>query len=514
MKIYTATEIKQVESHAFEHESIQPIDLMERAASTICEEIKSKWGTETSIKVFAGSHNNGGDALAVSRMLAQCGYNLEVFLFNTNGHLTPECEINRDRLVATCPQVTFHEISTKIDLPKITKDDLIIDGLFGVGLNGSINGSYTLLIKFLNNSEGTIISIDIPSGMHCEDNSQTLSHQIVHADYTFSLHAVKPAFLLADCQQYIGKCKILDIGLENNTHPDIKTRYTLDEEDEMRELIKPRNPFGNKGTFGHGLLIAGSYGMAGAAIIAAQATLKSGIGKLTIHTPAANNTILQTSVPQAVIHHDEDNYVFTTAEYGEEYQAVAIGPGIGQKKETAVALMEQITHTLKPLVIDADGLNILSNHKGWMQQLPKNSILTPHPKELSRLFGETTSDYGMLCIAREEAQRLQIFIICKNHYTAICCPDGHIYFNTTGNSGMATAGTGDALTGILLSLLSQGYTARDACRLGCYIHGLAGDIAAEKLTEEGMTVMDLINEIPSAIKELKNSAYLYANTKH
>jgi NAD(P)H-hydrate epimerase len=185
MKIYTATEIKQVESHAFEHEPIQPIDLMERAASTICEEIKSKWGTETSIKVFAGSHNNGGDALAVSRMLAQCGYNLEVFLFNTNGHLTPECEINRDRLVATCPQVTFHEISTKIDLPKITKDDLIIDGLFGVGLNGSINGSYTLLIKFLNNSEGTIISIDIPSGMHCEDNSQTLSHQIVHADYTF-----------------------------------------------------------------------------------------------------------------------------------------------------------------------------------------------------------------------------------------------------------------------------------------------------------------------------------------
>ena len=386
MKIYTATEIKQVESHAFEHEPIQPIDLMERAASTICEEIKSKWGTETSIKVFAGSHNNGGDALAVSRMLAQCGYNLEVFLFNTNGHLTPECEINRDRLVATCPQVTFHEISTKIDLPKITKDDLIIDGLFGVGLNGSINGSYTLLIKFLNNSEGTIISIDIPSGMHCEDNSQTLSHQIVHADYTFSLHAVKPAFLLADCQQYIGKCKILDIGLENNTHPDIETRYTLDEEDEMRELIKPRNPFGNKGTFGHGLLIAGSYGMAGAAIIAAQATLKSGIGKLTIHTPAANNTILQTSVPQAVIHHDEDNYVFTTAEYGEEYQAVAIGPGIGQKKETAVALMEQITHTLKPLVIDADGLNILSNHKGWMQQLPKNSILTPHPKELSRII--------------------------------------------------------------------------------------------------------------------------------
>ncbi len=514
MKVYTASEIKEFEAFAIEHEPIQSIDLMERAAQAISEEIKSIKGPDTLVKVFAGSHNNGGDALAVSRILALSGYNVEVFLFNTNDRLSPECATNRDRLLSACPDIIFHEISTKIDLPHITSEDLIIDGIFGIGLTGSLSSSYALLLRFINNSKATIVSIDIPSGMHSEDNSGILPHQIVHADYTLTLHALKPAFLLSDCQKYIGKCKVLDIMLTQSGCPNLSPQYTINEEEHMRQLLKPRNPFGHKGDFGHGLLVAGSYGMAGAAVIAAQAAMRSGMGKLTIHTPSANNTILQTSVPQAIIHNDKDNYIFTSAEDSKEYQAVAIGPGIGVKTETATALMEQIAHTTCPLVIDADGLNILSSHKGWLQQMPRGSILTPHPKEFSRLFGESSSDYEMLCIAREEARRLQIYIILKNHYTAICCPDGHIYYNITGNSGMATAGTGDALTGILLSLLSQGYSAENACRLGCYIHGLAGDIAAEKYTEEGMNVMDLIQTIPDAIKELKNSAYLYAKTLH
>ncbi len=505
MKVYTASELKQVEAYAIEHEPIASIDLMERAAIAIVEEIKLIKGPEAPVKVFAGSHNNGGDALAVSRLLSKEGYNVEVFLFNTNGHLTTECSINKTRILQDCPEIIFHEISTKIDLPHITKEDLIIDGLFGIGLTGSLNNSYLLLLNFLNNSEGTIISIDIPSGMNSEDNSQIMSHQIVHADYTLSIQAVKPAFLLADCQKYIGKLKILDIGMEDSGHPELETKYTLNEENNIKQLIKPRNPFGNKGTFGNGLLIAGCYGMAGAAIISAQAAMRSGIGKLTIHTPTINNVILQTTVPQAVLRHDKDNYVFTTVENTEGYQAVAIGPGLGQNNNTDIALLEQIAHTTQPLVIDADALNILSKHKGWLQQVPKQSILTPHPKEFSKLFGESHSDYEMLNIAREKAGHYQIYIVLKNHYTAICSPSGHIYFNTTGNSGMATAGTGDALTGILLSYLSQGYSTIDACRLGCYIHGLAGDIAAEKYTEEGMNVMDLIQEIPSAIKKLKNS---------
>ena len=509
MKIYTASEIKGIETAVMTQFGIASIDLMEKAAQALFEEIKEIASPTSPVKVFAGSHNNGGDALAVSRLLSQAGYDVEIFLFNTNGHLSPECQTNRDRLIENCPDAVLHEIHQKLDLPNLTENDVVIDGLFGIGLTAPITNSYALLVKYINASPSTVISIDIPSGMFCEDNTETSRQPIIHADYTLSFHAIKPAFLLADCQQYIGKCKILDIGIPFGKIANLPApAYTLNDDEEAADLLKPRDSFGHKGTFGHGLLIAGSYGMAGAAIISATAAMKSGLGKLTIHTAAANNTILQTSVPPAIIHTDKDNFSFTSSEDTEEYDAVAIGPGLGKSRATSMAFIEQITHTGKPLVIDADGLNILAEHKGRLGQLPKHSILTPHPKEFTRLFGDCQSDFHMLCRAKEEAVNLQVYIILKNHYTAICTPEGQISFNTTGNSGMATAGTGDALTGIILSLLAQGYTPGDACRLSVFLHGLAGDLAAEKLTEEGMTVMDLVENIPFAIKKLKNRKQL------
>ena len=507
MKIYTALEMKELEAYAMEHEPIQSIDLMERAAKAIFDEIVQIKNTSSPVKVFAGSHNNGGDALAVSRLLSQADYNVEVFLFNPYGQLTPECETNKNRLVQSCPDVIFHEISRKFDLPNLTDKDLVIDGLFGIGIKDPLSGSFALLVKFINNSPATVVSIDIPSGLMCEDNTLAFSSQIIKADYTLSIQGVKPAFLMADCQPYIGKCKILDIGMEYEQAPEFDSHYTLDNEEEMCKLLKPRDPFGNKGTFGHGLLISGSYGMAGASIISAKAAMKSGLGKLTIHTPYANNTILQASVPEAIIHHDNDKFFFTDAERTENFKALAIGPGIGTKQETATAFIEQVTHTACPIVIDADGLNILAAHKGWLQQISKDTILTPHPVEFERLFGTSMNCFDMLNLAREEASHLQVYIVLKGHYTAICCPGGHVFFNTTGNSGLATAGTGDALTGILLSLLAQGYTPEEACRLGCYLHGLAGDLSAQELTEEGMTVMDLIKQIPYAIKQLKDAIF-------
>ena len=298
---------------------------------------------------------------------------------------------------------------------------------------------------------------------------------------------------------------MLDIGLPAVVDKTMEYQYHLNQEDDIRTLLRTRDPFGNKGTFGHGLLIAGTYGMAGAAVIAAKSAMRSGVGKITLHTPATNNIIVQTTVPEAIIHNDADNFTFTTYEPDEEFDAVAIGPGLGKKKETETAFFKQLAQTTKPLVIDADGLNILSGHNAWYHYVPIMSILTPHPKEFARLCGEShfSSDYVMLDTARTMARNLRLFIVLKGHYTAICTPSDKVYFNTTGNSGMATAGTGDALTGILLSLLAQGYTPEEACRLGCYLHGLAGDIAANQMTEEGMTVMDLINALPSAIKKLK-----------
>ena len=503
MNIYTASEMKRLEALAMDYGGLRPMDLMERAANELFNEIRCIKDVNTPVKVFAGPHNNGGDALAVSRLLSKEGYDVEVFLFNTSGHMSEECATQRDLLITTCTEVAFHEIQAKFDLPPLSQNDLVIDGLFGIGLNAPLPGGYALLVKYINASQATIVSIDIPSGMMCEDNTATFHSQIIRADYTLSLQGVKPAFLMRDCQPYLGKCKILDIGIESLGVPRLATLYTLSTPQQVKPLLKYRDPFGNKGTFGHGLLIAGSYGMAGAAVIAAQAAMKSGMGKLTVHTPSVNNTILQTSVPQAIIHNDEDSMAFTSPEVSADYQAVAIGPGLGTQAQTATAMMNQMSHSTTPLVIDADALNILEEPKGWLQQIPKNSILTPHPKEFERLFGATENDFQQLNKAREEARSLQIYLILKNHFTAICCPNGHIHFNTTGNSGMATAGTGDALTGILLSLLAQGYDPESACRLGCYLHGSAGDLAADKLTEEGMTVMDLVNEIPYAIKELK-----------
>lgn len=504
MKILTAAQMAKLDAYTIEHEPIKSIDLMERAARALCAGIRKICVPGASFKVFAGPGNNGGDALAVARMLAKEGYVIEVFLFNTGGRLSPDCATNKERLMETCPGTVFHEITSQFEMPCLEKNDYVIDGLFGTGLNKALNGGYALLVKFINRSEAKVISIDIPSGLMCEDNTYNIRAHIIKADYTFTMQCLKPSFLMADNQEYIGRLSVLDIGLKENNVKFEQQPYLLDEEESMAKMLKPRPPFGHKGTFGHGLLVAGSYGMAGAAILASRACMRSGIGKLTIHTPKINNSILQTAVPEAVLHHDDENYFVSSTVKTDEYDALAIGPGLGEKKNTAIAFIEQISHTQKPMVIDADGLNILAGHKGWIQQIPKNAILTPHPKEFVRLFGESLSDFDMLRQARAQAVHQQIYIILKGHRTAICTPRGQIYFNTTGNSGMATAGSGDALTGVLLSLLAQGYDVEEACRLGTYLHGLAGDLAAEKLTEEGMTVNDLIENLPYAIKQLKN----------
>lgn len=503
MKILTAIQMAKLDAYTIKEGPVTSINLMERAANALCNQIKTICKPGASLKIFAGPGNNGGDALAVARLLAK-EYEIEIFLFNTSGHLSNDCEVNAKRLKEANSGVTFHEITNQFEMPNLSNNDWVIDGLFGTGLNKPLSGGYALLSKFINRSEAGVISIDIPSGLMCEDNSYNVAANIIRANYTLTMQCLKPAFLMPDNQQFVGQLRILNIGLLEDEVVFEQMPYKLVEREDAKLLLKQRNPFGNKGSFGHGLLIAGSYGMAGAAIIAARACMHSGIGKLTIHTPKANNSILQMAVPETVLHHDDENYFFTTPVKMEGFDALAIGPGLGEKKDTAVAFIEQISHTQKPLVIDADGLNILADHKGWIQQIPKNSILTPHPKEFMRLFGNSLSAFDMLNQAREQAEHQMIYIILKGHYTAICCPNGQIYFNTTGNSGMATAGSGDALTGMLLSFLSQGYQPENACKLAVYLHGLAGDLAATARTEEGMTVNDLIHFLPDAIKNLKN----------
>ena len=311
--------------------------------------------------------------------------------------------------------------------------------------------------------------------------------------------------MMADIQPLLGEVRVLDINLSAEGIEKIASNYSIMEEKEAREMMLPRDAFVHKGNMGHALLIAGTYGMAGAGILAARACLRSGIGKLTVHIPKRNYDIMQISVPEAILQLDKEETIFSQPSETSIYEAIGIGPGIGLSETTAIAVIAQIRSNKTPMVIDADALNVLASHRAWMQQLPEGLILTPHPKELDRLVGNASNDdFERLTRAVNLAQQLRAYVILKGHYTAICMPNGHVCFNSTGNAGMATAGSGDVLTGIITGLLARGYSREEASILGVYLHGLSGDLAANDLGEESLTAGDIINYLPKAFIQLKN----------
>ena len=503
MKILTGEQIKELDKYTIEHEPIASIDLMERAAKALSRAIIEYWDNHTPVKVFAGPGNNGGDALAIARLLSESQYQVDAYLFNTTGKLSEECVINRDKLKDT--KVNFKEITSQFVPPELVREDLVIDGLFGVGINKPLVGGFAALVKLINKNSCQVVSIDLPSGLMCEDNSLNVYNHVIRANRTLTIARPKLSFLFAENAPYLGKLECLKIGLSAEGLEKMETKFEIMERDSIVKLLEPRNSFAHKGQMGNALLIAGSYGMAGASILAARACLRSGTGKLTMQIPKRNNDILQIAVPEAVLQHDNDDFIFTSPCNSDGYSAIAIGPGIGQNKETALALIEQVRHASIPVVLDADALNILGLYRSWTLQLPSDIILTPHPKELDRMVGHSNNTYERIYKARELAQRQQLYIVVKGHYTAICTPDGKVHFNSTGNAGMATAGSGDVLTGILLGLLSRGYTPGNACLLGVYLHGLAGDLAKEDLGEEGLIASDIINYLPKAFLALKNN---------
>ena len=503
MKILSSIQLKELDKYTIEMEPITSIDLMERASHALTEAIVRRWDTSYRIIVFAGPGNNGGDALAVARMLSKKNYHVEVFLFNTKGTLSNECMTNLGRL-RTCGSIYFTEISTHFDPPALTEKDLIIDGLFGTGLNKPLSGGFASVVKYLNASKATIVAIDIPSGLMGEDNTYNVRPHIIHADVTLSIQLPKLSFLFPENEDIIGEWELLDIGLKQSFIDASESPYSILDIEDIRPLIKSRKRFAHKGSFGHGLLIAGSYGMAGASILSAKACLRSGIGLLTVHVPIHNHDLLQITVPEAIVQTDIHERYFAEPVELRRYNALAIGPGLGQEEDTALAMMEQIQGCHLPVVLDADAINILSTHRNWLSRLPKQCILTPHLGELERLTGKCMDSYERITKVKELASYLQSYILIKGAWTAIVTPEGHCHFNPTGNPGMATAGSGDVLTGILLALLAQGYSPEESCKLGVYIHGLAGDIAAKSLSEISMTAGDIIEALPSAWKKILN----------
>lgn len=502
MKIFTGAQIHELDKYTIEHEPIASIDLMERAARALTRAIADEWDNTTPVVVFAGPGNNGGDALAVARMLGELGYGVSTWLFNISGHLSTDCSENKTRLVEAKKHRAFTEVTQEFDPPQLDERTLVVDGLFGSGLNKPLAGGFSSLVKYINSSPCRVVSIDVPSGLMTEDNTYNVRANIIRADLTLTIQQPKLSFFFAENRIFIGRLKVLDIRISSEGMEKTEAKYTVAEENSVRRMMLPRNEFAHKGQMGNALLVAGSYAMCGAAVLAARACMRAGAGKVTVHSPKQNTTIIQTAVPEAVIQPDADGTIFTEPVETEDYDALGIGPGLGTSENTAIALIAQLRRTQCPIVADADALNILSNHRAWLQQLPKGIIMTPHPKEFDRMEGHSYDSYERLSKACRLAERLEGFIILKGRYSALCMPDGHVTINPTGNAGMATAGSGDVLTGIITGLLARGYKRAEACTVGMYLHGLAADIAADDIGMESLMASDIIEYLPKAFKRL------------
>ena len=505
MKLLTGAQFKELDQYTIERESISSLDLMERAATAVAEELTQRWDRSTHFYIFAGPGNNGGDALAVARMLTEKGYQTTIYLFNINESLNEECAFNKECLPEQ-NNIKFYEVHNQFTFPNIDpQKDVIIDGLFGTGLNKPLHGGFASLAQSINKSNVPVVSIDIPSGLMCEDNTYNDRNTIVRASLTLTMQIPKLSFFFPENQQFLGELKVLDIQLDLSFLKNAPSNMYLLEQTTACMLLKKRNAFAHKGNMGHALVVAGKYGMAGAAVLCAKACMKSGAGKVSVHTPRKNNDIIQIAVPEAIMNLDLDEEIISSVKETDSYQALVVGPGIGTDEITAFAMRDFMLQQKLPLVLDADALNILGNHKEWIQDIPAHSILTPHPKELANLIGKCKDSYEQLIKARNLAISQKLYIVIKGHYSIICMPNGMVLFNSSGNAGMATAGSGDVLSGILVSLLAQGYHTEEAVLLGVYLHGLAGDYAAKDLEEECVMASDLIQYLPKAFKEIRKN---------
>lgn len=494
MKILTAQQIKQADEFTIKHEPISSINLMERAATKCVEWLKNKYNSEKSFAIFCGVGNNGGDGLVIARLLVKNNYSVKVFVVEFSKIYSPDFKINLKKLKKT--NVELVNLSENNFQFKIAPDFIVIDAIFGSGLNKPINGFVAEIIHQINLCE--IVSIDIPSGLFCENNQNNNLKNIVNANYTLTFEQPKLAMMFPQNNVFCGECTVLPIGLHPDFIKTLETSYFFTTKQDVKGLVLPRQKFSHKGTYGHALLVAGSLGKMGAAVLSSKSCLRSGVGLLTVHVPTVGLQVLQTAVPEAMCSVDEETNYFTAIKNTEKYQAIGIGPGIGLEKQTQNALKLLIQNTVLSMVIDADAINILAENKTWLAFLPNFSILTPHHKEFERLVGKWSNDEERLKLQIDFSAKNNVIVVLKGAFTSISTPLGNVYFNSSGNPGMATAGAGDVLTGVITSLMAQGYEPENAAILGVYLHGVAGDLAKEQMGEISLIASDIVEQLPNA----------------
>lgn len=505
MKILSVEQIRAADAYSIQYEPIASIDLMERASRAFVNWFCENFETGNfKIKIFCGLGDNGGDGLAIARMLQPLGYDLEVFVVKYSDKTSESFQINLTRLER---QLTVKYIGNEQFTLSFAENDIVIDALLGSGLSRPTESLLKLVIEKINRSGATIISVDMPSGLFA-DKSNNSADTIIKATHTVAFQLLKLAFMLPQNAEFVGDWHIVDIGLRKDFIQNSETQFFYSTPKEVEKLIKPRKKFSHKGTFGHALLIAGSHGMMGAAVLSARACMRSGVGKLTVHSVKSGLPIMQTLLPEAMYWEAWNNKSadfiatnFHVDDFSNRFQAVGVGPGIGVHESIRMSL-EKLCEICQKLtismVLDADALNNFSTEKRQtaMKTIPENSILTPHPKEFRNLIGKSwKDDFEKLEFLREFTVNRKLIVCLKGANTAVALPDGTIHFNSSGNAGMATAGSGDVLTGIITALLAQGYTPKEAAILGVYQHGVAGDCAAEKFGMTSMIASDIIENI-------------------
>ncbi len=501
MKIFSTKQIAEIDQYTIKKEPISDVDLMERASMQIVNWLIHYISNEKKLIFFAGPGNNGGDALAIARMMADYDYQCEVFLLDFGRELKGSPAINWHRLQKQ-GKVKLTHLADETDIPEIQDADVVLDGLFGSGLSRPLNGLAAMVVEKINNSPAMVVAIDIPSGLFGEDNSKNDLSKVVKANHTLTFQFPKLCFFFPEHDEFLGRWEVLPIGLHPEAITTFQTFFHFLTEEYVASMVRSRAKFSHKGTYGHALLIAGAYGKMGAAVLASKAALRGGCGLLTAHVPHTGFPIIQTVVPEAMCSIDASDLMFTEFPELEAFSAVGCGPGIGTKPNSQRALRELLLAKPSKLVLDADALNILSRHSEWYEDLPENTILTPHPKEFERMAGETSDSWTRLQVQIEFSQKYKVILVLKGAHTCVTFPNAQVYFNTTGNPGMATAGSGDVLTGLLLGLLAQPYAPQEAAILGVYLHGLAGDLAATEYGQEALIAGDLIESFGKAFRHL------------
>ncbi|MFM8741138.1 MAG: NAD(P)H-hydrate dehydratase [Cytophagales bacterium] len=496
-KILSSTQTNLLDQYTIDKEPIAPVDLMERACRAFAEWFMNKFIATQKISVVCGTGNNGGDGLGIARILCESSYPVEVFIVRGSSAETHDFKINLGRLPKKVKSINVIE-GTQLEF---TKTDVIVDAIFGSGLSRPVEGIYATAIESINQAKAIKVAVDIPSGLFADSDSMGA---IVQAQFTVSFQLPKLVFFFPRYASNVGDWVVVDIGLNQTFLKEVEAHHFYVTEKSVKKLVRSRKRFSHKGNFGHGLLIGGSKGKMGAAVLSARAAMRSGLGLLTIHAAACGVDVLQISVPEAMVEVDSNENHFSKLPNSCDYEAIGVGPGLGKHPDTVKAFSNLLKEYQHRMVIDADALNILSENRELLQLVPEGSILTPHPKEFERLVGAWSNDFHRLEKQRELADQLKSIIVLKGAFTSVVDEKGNAYFNCTGNPGMATGGSGDVLTGVLTGLSAQGYSSLDAAILGVYLHGLAGDLAGYELGLDSLTATDIIQRLPQAFKRLKN----------